>query len=500
MSYNKWLDWNFWNQALTVSLGHRFSYDSVFYNQAHDVHPPLYYVMIHTICSFFPGQISKWFGIIPNIIFFVCAQIVIWIITKKLFSNKWMALLICAFYGFSWGTINNIVYIRMYAMLTMWALLSYLLHLKMIKSFSYKKYICILVISFLGIMTQYYFLIYGFFLSFFYVLILIMRKEYKFILFYILGFVVLAVLTVQFYPPIIDQILGKVGTQGQTAIHNMMESDFLHRISIFAHIISKDLFGGHIIWIASILMLIFLNKVFSYFGKISIIKNENNNSIKINIYIHSAQLETTIQMNYLNKCMVYSFLCALGYFCIIAKIAPFFDTRYLVIIHPLIIILFIYILDKFRYLYRISIKGFSIIISILLILFSMKMYHADNLFFYDKNYENINQVIVQENANLAFIVVTREKNWWPTIDETFTLSRVNKSYMIREDEMDCLPNILQDYLSTHSKVLLYRGYDCRINEEDFVKKINSEFLGADLRKLDTYGGEVYLLEIQTSYT
>ena len=153
--YNQWLDWNFWNATLTVLPEHRFSFDSVFYNQAHDVHPPLYYILIHTVCSLFPEQFSKWFGIIPNIAFFVITQLVIWFTAKKLFFSKWSALLVTAFYGFSWGTINNAVYVRMYAMLTVWAILSYVLHLKMIRSFTYKHYVAILGISFLGIMTQY---------------------------------------------------------------------------------------------------------------------------------------------------------------------------------------------------------------------------------------------------------------------------------------------------------------------------------------------------------
>lgn len=67
--YNRWLSPDFWNSALTVQQEYAFNYKSVFYNQAQDVHPPLYYVIIHTISSFFPGTYSKWFAIIPNMMF-----------------------------------------------------------------------------------------------------------------------------------------------------------------------------------------------------------------------------------------------------------------------------------------------------------------------------------------------------------------------------------------------------------------------------------------------
>ena len=37
-----------------VRSGERFNYVSVWQNQAKDVHPPLYYCLFHTLCSFFP--------------------------------------------------------------------------------------------------------------------------------------------------------------------------------------------------------------------------------------------------------------------------------------------------------------------------------------------------------------------------------------------------------------------------------------------------------------
>lgn len=352
--YNQWLDWDFWNQAVTVLPEHRFSFSSVFFNQAHDVHPPFYYMVIHTVCSFFPEQFSKWFGIIPNMVFFVITQIAIWVESKRLFSSEWLALLICSFYGFSWGTINNVVYVRMYAMLTLWAFLSYALHLRMLRSFSYKYYLAILIVSFSGIMTQYYFLIYEFFISLGYCLALVIQKKYKILTLYASGFLLLLLFITQVYPPIIDQLLGRVGNQGQAAMQNMVKSNFSQRVAVFGHIISKDLFGAHIVWIASALSALFLGKIFSHFMKISFHRDKIQNRMMINLSIHTSEQNFSIDLNYINLCMVYSFFCILGYFCVIAKIAPYLESRYLVIIHPIIAILFIYILKKIQEFYAIQ--------------------------------------------------------------------------------------------------------------------------------------------------
>ena len=51
-------DWIFGDEIKSYFVAdewERFAYDSVLTNQEADVHPPLYYLIFHTICSFFPG-------------------------------------------------------------------------------------------------------------------------------------------------------------------------------------------------------------------------------------------------------------------------------------------------------------------------------------------------------------------------------------------------------------------------------------------------------------
>ncbi len=52
-----------------VSDSHRFDYGMVVQNQAEDVHPPLYYLALHTFMSLFPNSFYKWFGILLNLLF-----------------------------------------------------------------------------------------------------------------------------------------------------------------------------------------------------------------------------------------------------------------------------------------------------------------------------------------------------------------------------------------------------------------------------------------------
>ena len=55
----------------TVKPGERFNYGLVKLVQSWDVHPPLYYYIFHTVCSFFPLEFTKWSGLITNLIAFL---------------------------------------------------------------------------------------------------------------------------------------------------------------------------------------------------------------------------------------------------------------------------------------------------------------------------------------------------------------------------------------------------------------------------------------------
>ncbi len=56
--YNEWLDGDTYWGYVTVGETERFDYANVYENQVNDVHPPLYYFVLHTICSFFPDTFS----------------------------------------------------------------------------------------------------------------------------------------------------------------------------------------------------------------------------------------------------------------------------------------------------------------------------------------------------------------------------------------------------------------------------------------------------------
>ena len=159
-----WVDGEYFKNYVVADEAHRFDYGSVFYNQKMDVHPPLFYIVLHTICSCFSGSFSKWFGIIPNI--FIMELQRYWCffgVRKYPETGRYSPGSVWIFWGFSIGAVSNVMFIRMYMLLTLWVIASVYLHSCMIveNRQNFRKLAALLLVTFLGFFTQYYFAIIG---------------------------------------------------------------------------------------------------------------------------------------------------------------------------------------------------------------------------------------------------------------------------------------------------------------------------------------------------
>ena len=83
-------------QYVMVAENERFDYATVYYNQTQDVHPPLYYFFLHTVCSLFPGSFTKWTGIGLNFVFLGCTLAAMYALALELLHDSKKALFACA--------------------------------------------------------------------------------------------------------------------------------------------------------------------------------------------------------------------------------------------------------------------------------------------------------------------------------------------------------------------------------------------------------------------
>ena len=107
------------NEYLAVYPEHRFDYAQVVQNQIIDAsHPPFYYALVHTVCSFFPEVFSKWLAFAINLAMMTGALLMLFQIGKRVTGSNLYALLAVGGYALSVACITTTVYLRMYASLT----------------------------------------------------------------------------------------------------------------------------------------------------------------------------------------------------------------------------------------------------------------------------------------------------------------------------------------------------------------------------------------------
>ncbi|MBP5353317.1 MAG: hypothetical protein J6Y91_06120 [Alphaproteobacteria bacterium] len=170
------------NEFMLVQPERRFNYQQIYKNLL--VHPPVYYILFHTISSFFPDTFSKWFGLSLNLVFFAITQILFYFLCQRIFQNKKISLLTMILYGFSIPAISTVVYIRSYMLLTLGILWFCILctdadiykdRLKL----SYKRlaavFGCIVLIG----LTHYYFFITAFFACAMVCFFLLLKRKFS---------------------------------------------------------------------------------------------------------------------------------------------------------------------------------------------------------------------------------------------------------------------------------------------------------------------------------
>lgn len=207
INYKEWFSSKVMRDYLTVDEEHRFSYDSVIYNQVHDYHPPLYYLILHTVCSFFPGEFSPWFGFSLNIVFYIVTILFLYKLTLEICKSEITSLIGCAFYSFSVGAVNTFVYIRMYCMETMISVILLYLHAKLYKTKPSRNIMILLfTVTLLGCLTHHFFIPYAGSISACFCIWYIIKKRYKDLFVYSGVMLAAVAVSVLLFPATIDHL------------------------------------------------------------------------------------------------------------------------------------------------------------------------------------------------------------------------------------------------------------------------------------------------------
>lgn len=304
---NNWSNISAIDNIMWIAPGHRFDYSFILNYAAFDVHPPLYNILLHTICSvFYRLGFSFWYGYGLNIFIAVLNYLVIWKTSKILFKSDQVSLLLGIIYSFSIGTYNNICFIRFYILASFFVINALYLHLKLYYTNEKKNYIFILINTLLGMLTFYPFGVYQFFLSAVNFLVFIIQKDFKKLKNYLGAIVASGILFLAIFPNSVYQVLYGTPGSGFRDMNRTYMTDFF----LFLKIISKEVFGN---CIGIVLVALFGFIVICLYKK--------------------------IKFNMQKMILPILYIPIIGYLLIMAHMAPFNTTgRYHSIIYPVIIV------------------------------------------------------------------------------------------------------------------------------------------------------------------
>lgn len=259
-----WISGEQFHEYLTVGKDDAFSYLSVYFNVKDDNHPPLHFMLLHTMSSFFRNTIAPFQGCSINILAILGCCMCFFGLGSLLEGHgilprgygKTAGVCASLLYGLSGGGIATALLIRMYGVMTFFCVALFFLHVKkwLEKGFAGKNKLLIAVTA-LGFWTQYFFLFFCLTLALVTIVLLARRRRYRELKIYIRSMLLAAVIGVAAFPFAIQDVLAS--GRGTEALQNLGQgfSGYGARLAAFGTLLLEGSFGSIL---AGLLVLLFL--------------------------------------------------------------------------------------------------------------------------------------------------------------------------------------------------------------------------------------------------
>ncbi len=461
---NEWLSGEVLKNYLTVQKGERFSFGSVYYNMACDMHPPLYFFALHFLSSFFVDQYIPALGFIINIICYVIMSIFLYRLLLLMSKSRYVGILGVIFNTFNVGTLSMVIFIRMYTMVTMLAVILAYYNAKLYYDTASRKkistYIKLTIFTCLGALTHHFFLPYAFMLTAIMCICWLVKKEWHVFAKYA-GFMILGVaLSIAIFPATLDHMLGvqtfkfrdegrytsvtsenninndeKIKSVNENQSYNAFTTDdienydqiiFKYYFFTCIYMVFVDIFGFSIVSPYSkgimlyfpVVLLVLIILLFSF----SFLFRKETFFIKLKEHFKNFLKEKTIvsllkKFNWfiLSIIITFVFIVVICSYRVDISLMSNFTTRYLFIVYPIISILFVYftfsLFNKLFHNKKICMTIFSVIITLILSIDIILATKQCSYFF--PTTRNIDYI--ESLATNANIIIVSPSRWHMTI-------------------------------------------------------------------------------------
>lgn len=402
----------------------RFNYASVYYNQIQDVHPPLFYMLVHTISSIFNNTFSKYIIFAVSLPFFIGTCILIWKILNTI-GRKKISILAVVLYGLSIGAISTMMFQRMYMMLTFFSIAYLYINILIIKNdykINKKHLLALFMISVLGFLTQYFFAIYAILVSCVMTILLIIKKKYKEIFKYIGILIIAAIIGILIFPFSIDHLFNS-----DRGIKNFNTGNYFENV------------------------MTYFNLILRYFG--------SKWEIALALFA-IALLAIIIRRKKERDLMAVLIVPTILYVMVIARITEFLELRYVMNMLPIVAILIIMavssIFENKNYNYLIGIAA-------VIILTGYGLLTEEPLYLY-KGYNNYLEIAEKYSEdNLVYVGYT----FFNHIQSLPEFTKYKKTFMIYNDQINELEND-EELESSNEFILSVNKY---MDDEKVLKEV-----------------------------
>lgn len=314
---------------LSASPNATFNYQGVWTNQTMDVHPPLYYALLHTISSFFPAHYSVWFSGCINLIFALLTLYTFRKLANAMFQSSFMKDLGSIMFILSAAILSATSFLRMYIIAVFFTTLITYFFVKMVdKQWNWKNYFFLFTTSVLSALTHYYCVVYLIFICVVYGVWLLKKKNWTHLTTFVVTMGFSAVTSIAIFPAMLEHVFS--GYRGANSMDNFINtslSDYCNRLKYFYGVFNENLFGSVLTYIIVFLIIIVIFTLMS--------KTEKRTG--------TLQITPTNEVDFLRWCLIV--IPTLLYFFLIAKIAVYHSERYMVPIYVTSLISFMGILN-----------------------------------------------------------------------------------------------------------------------------------------------------------
>lgn len=450
-----WMSGQAYKDYIAVSDTNRFNYISVLYNFRGDNHPPLYALLLHTVCSFRPGEYSKWYGLGLNIIIGLLSILLLYKTVEKFLGGKAVGLMAAALYGLSAAAAITASYIRMYSLVTLMVTGVAYAHLNLASKnweWDKKDRRKLVFFTLCAYLSQYYSVIYIFGIALACVVIMLAQKKYKNVLRYILTMGITGIVGIAMWPFSLKAVFA--GTRGAESIGGFFSLEgTMDRLGTMFYVLVHNCMG-----IPEWLFLILAAAV-TILVAVLLIKDKQDSD--------RPRIERAL-------IVIVPFVI---YFVCISKMAPYLVDRYIMCIMPwcgtLLLCGVMFAVKRLKLNSKVT-PAVMAVCFIPMLVFSDSLL-VGNCEIYPGGQECD---IIAGDTDCIYLL---PEGWWnESAEDTLLLSQCRDTAVVREDSIDALAGTYKAETGSELLMVVHEGVEAGDNVKSFAASLTDPSSGTEL--------------------